>query len=69
MNLKASFTRTVNVAVTVSVTVKLWMVMVRLMDRMGSVPILSIKQSISIDTIITFDGDGDGDSDGTCKQA
>ena len=32
---------------------------------MGSVPILSIKWSISIGTIINFDGDGDG----TCKQA
>ena len=33
---------------------------------MGSVPILSVKQSVSIDTMLNFDGDGDGD--GTCKQ-
>ena len=42
-------------------------VMVRLTDSMGSVPILSVKRSISIDTMINFDGDGD--RDGTCKQA
>ena len=47
------------------------MVTVRLMGRIGSVPILSIKRSISIDTMINFDGDGDGheDRDGTCRQA
>ena len=28
--------------------------------RMGSKPILSVKQSVSIDTMVTFDGDGDG---------
>ena len=43
------------------------MEMDRLMDRMGSVPILSIKQTISISTMLYFDNDGDGD--GTCKQA
>ena len=32
---------------------------------MGSVPNLSVKWSVSIDTMINFDGDGDG----TCKQA
>ena len=39
--------------------------------RMGSEPILSVKQSISIDTMIKFDGDIDGheDGDGMCKQA
>ena len=37
-----------------------------LMDRMGSVPILSVKRTASIGTILNFDGDGDGD--GTCKQ-
>ena len=44
------------------------MVTVHLMGRMGSV---SIKRSVSIDTMINFDGDGDGqgDGDGTCKQA
>ena len=47
------------------------MVMVRLMGRMGTEPILSIKESISMDTMINFDGDGDGhgDGDGTYKQA
>ena len=46
------------------------MVMVRLTSRMGTEPILSIKRSISIDTMINFDGDGErhGDEDGTCKQ-
>ena len=39
----------------------------RLTDRMGTESILPIKRSISIDTMITFDGDGDGG--GTCKQA
>ena len=39
----------------------------RLTDRMGTEPILPIKRSISIDTMIYFDGDGDGS--GTCKQA
>ena len=41
------------------------------MVRMGSVAILSVKQSVSIDTMINFDvdGDGHGDRDGTCKQA
>ena len=34
---------------------------------MGSLPILSVKQSVSIDTMTNFDGDGDGD--GACKQA
>ena len=38
-----------------------------LTDRMGSVPILSVKRTVSIDTMFYFDGDGDGD--GTCKQA
>ena len=46
-------------------------VMVHLMDRMGTEPNLSIKRSISIDTMINFDSDrdGHGDGDGTCKQA
>ena len=43
------------------------MVTVRLMGSMGTEPILSIKRSVSIDTMINFDGDADGD--GTCKQA
>ena len=45
------------------------MVMVHLMGRMGTEPILSIKWSVSIDATINFDGDGDKDGDGTCKQA
>ena len=47
------------------------MVMVHLTGRMGTEPILSIKRSVSIDTMINFDSDGDGhgDGDGTCKQA
>ena len=45
--------------------------MVRSAVRMGSEPILFIKQSVSIDTMLNFDGDSDGDGygDGTCKQA
>ena len=41
------------------------------MDRLGSEPILSIKWSVSIGTMLNFDGDcdGNGDSDGMCKQA
>ena len=43
------------------------------MGRMGTEPILSVKRSISIGTMLNFDGDGDGDGhrdgDGTCKQA
>ena len=35
----------------------------RLMEGMGSVLNLPVKQSVSIDT--NFDGDGHGDSDGT----
>ena len=40
-------------------------------DRMGTDPILPVKRSVSIDTMINFDGDGDryGDGDGTYKQA
>ena len=46
----------------------------RLTDRMGSVPILPIKRTITKSTMLNFDGDGDGhgdgdgDGDGTCKQ-
>ena len=39
------------------------------MDRMGSEPNLSVKRSVSIGTMLNFDGDGHGDGDGTCKQA
>ena len=38
---------------------------VRLTNRMGTEPILSVKRTVSIDTMINFDGDGDR----TCKQA
>ena len=40
----------------------------RLTGRMGSEPILSIKWSVSMYTMIKFDGDEDGDGNGTCKQ-
>ena len=30
------------------------------MHKVGSEPILSVKQSVSIGTIVNFDGDGDG---------
>ena len=39
------------------------------MERMGSVPNLPIKQSISIGTMLNFDGDGHRHGDGKCKQA
>ena len=39
------------------------MVIVHLTVRMGSEPSLSIKRSISVDTMINFDRDGNG----TCK--
>ena len=42
------------------------MVTDHLMNRMGSVPILSVKWSVSIGTMLKFDGDGDGD--GTIKR-
>ena len=50
---------------------------VRLTGRMGSVlgsvPILQVKRTVTLGTMINFDGDGDGhghgDGDGTCKQA
>ena len=37
---------------------------------MGTEPILPVKRSVSIDTMINFDGHGDGDGDGhsKCKQ-
>ena len=41
------------------------MVTDHLMDRLGSQPILSVKRSVSIGTMLNFDRD----SDGTCKQA
>ena len=42
----------------------------RFMEGMGSVPILPFKRSVSISTMLKFDGDGDGDGDrdGTCKR-
>ena len=36
------------------------------MEGMGSVPILPVKRSVSIGTMLKFDGDGDGH--GTCKR-
>ena len=46
------------------------MVTVHLTVIMRSVPILSFKWSVSIDTMLNFDGDGhsDGDGDGTREQ-
>ena len=40
------------------------------MDRMGVQPILPIKVSVTIGTMLNFDGDFDGHGDGdiTCKQ-
>ena len=40
------------------------------MDRIGSEPNFSIKQSVSIGTMLNFNGDGhgDGDGDSMCKQ-
>ena len=40
------------------------------MDRMGSVPNLLVKRSISIDTMLNFDGDrhGHGDCEGTVNR-
>ena len=37
----------------------------RLTGKLGTEPILPVRQSVSIDTMINFDGDGD--RDGTCK--
>ena len=47
------------------------MEMDRLMDRMGSVPFLPVKRTVTIGVMLYFDGDGDGhgDGNGTCKQA
>ena len=41
------------------------------MERMGSVPILPVKWTITIGIMLYFDGDGDrhGNVDDTCKQA
>ena len=49
----------------------MYIVTVHLTVRMGSETILSIKRSISADTMVNFDVDGDGhlDGEGTCKQA
>ena len=40
-----------------------------LTHRMVSRPILSLKRSVTIDTMLNFDGDDDEHGDGTCKQA
>ena len=45
------------------------MVTVRLTVKKGSVPILSVKQPISIDTMINFERDGDEHRDDMCKMA
>ena len=59
--------RSVYNTVSVSVTVTFYIVFMlpdRLMDRMGSRTILSIKQSVTISALIKFGRHGDG----TCKQ-
>ena len=40
-----------------------------LMERMGSVPNLPVKQPIFIGTMLNSDGAGHGHGDNTCKQA
>ena len=42
----------------------------RLTDRLGSECILSVKRTITIHTMLNFDGDfdGHGHGDGMCKQ-
>ena len=35
---------------------------------MGSEPNVSVKRSVSIGTMLNFDGDTDGHGDGMCKQ-
>ena len=41
------------------------------MGRMGSTPILPVRQAITISTMIKLDGDGDGNGNGvgTCKHS
>ena len=39
-----------------------------LMGKMVTEHILCIKRSVSIETMINFDGDGDGGGDGACRQ-
>ena len=55
LTLNGPFTRTVSVPVSVTVTVKF-----TLTDRMGSELNLSAKRSITIGTLLNFDGDSDG---------
>ena len=50
-NTSGPFTRTVSVTITVKFTMT---------DKMGSELILSVKQSVTIGTMINFDGYGDG---------
>ena len=49
----------------VTVTVKGLALCQRLTGRMGMEPILPVKQPVTIDTMLNFDGDGVG----MCKQA
>ena len=37
-------------------------------NRMGTEPMLPIKWTVTISTMLYFDGDGHGHGDGTCKQ-
>ena len=64
------FTRTDTVTVPVTVTVKFIIVLMmtaRLTGRMGVEPILPVRQTVTIGTIVKLDGDGHGDGIGTCK--
>ena len=60
---KGPFTRTVSVPISVTVTVNF-----TLTEKMGSEPNVSVKRSVSIGTMLNFDGDTDGHGDGMCKQ-
>ena len=55
MSPQGPFTRTVSVSITIIVTVKF-----TLTDRMSFRPIVSVKLSVTIGTMLNFDGDGHG---------
>ena len=58
--------RTIYIPISVTVTVKFTLTI-----KMGCKPILSIKQSVTIDTMMNFHNDNDEHrhTDGKCKQA
>ena len=41
----------------------------RLMERMGSEPNLSVRQPVTIGTMLKLNGDENGNGNGMCKQA